>query len=164
MSTLNGDNDSSDNALSSDGEYDLGRPDKPDAFETVEVGTATTSDTTDAEIAQDPLVEEATGQSQSEIDGDDETEFLDIEDPLDDGATGQSHSEIDGDGGDGHVNFLDIQSVEESSTLVKEEPFNLAMMQISLDNSNNSNNSDVSDCIITTAYYLYDDVDDTDAK
>lgn len=188
MSTLNRDNDSSDNTLSSDGEYDVGHLSKPDAFETIEMGTVTTSDTVDAEIVQDPLVEEAADHSNSEIDGDKgdgeielldiqnplderdagqslfeidghgETEFLDIQNQLDIGATGESNSEIDGDGGDSNV---DIQSVEKSSTSVKDEPFNLAMMRTSLDNSNNS---DASDCIITTAYYLYDDVDDNNAK
>lgn len=158
MSTLSVD------ALSCDEEYDVGGPEEPDVMEMIEMESATTSDTVAADIDEDPLDHESNGQTHQEIDGHGqsnyeidcadngsyETEFLDdTQHSLDEEATGESKSEIGGG----------IQSNEES--LVKEDPFNIAMMQVSLDNSTNS---EASDCIVTAAYYLLDVVDDTDSN
>lgn len=173
VSTLNADNDSMQlNASSCDGEYDVGNPNIPNEFEA-------TSNNVVAETSQGLLVEGDVDQSHSDIDGDNgEIEFSEIQDPFDEkttrhslsaiggngeiedplceGAIGQSNSGIDGDYYE-HVEFLDIQPDEKP---FKEEPVDLAMMHISLDDSNNS---DDSVCFIS-AKYLDDPVVDTDAK
>lgn len=76
-------------------------------------------------------------------------------DPLGDGATGYTLTENETSGAEffeyEQVEYLDIQHEPD----VKDEPFNLAMLETSLDNI-----LDDSDCEVTGAYYINYENDD----
>lgn len=92
-----------------------------------------------------------------------EIEIADMDDPLQDGTLAKFFSGFHAKEGE----YLRTEAVHETSTqaeTVKDEEFNLAMLRVSLDNDE-QNESNHSDCIITSAYYEYNEVwTNTDAN
>lgn len=128
--------DEADSSSLSVQEYDVGQ----DPATSNEIEPITTANTVDSQIADDPFEE---------------------------GDIGHLFSENDAEEGNKYVEFLDIEPIDDIDALaasIKEDPLNLTMLRVSLDNDG-IDESNASDCVVTAAYYMYDEEDgDTDAK
>lgn len=73
----------------------------------------------------------------------------------------------DGDRVDENIGHMEVETLDDtgaSTTTVKDEELNLAMLDVSFDN-NETNESDSSDCVITATYFAYyEDRDEADAN
>lgn len=128
--------DAPDNVTPSDDgeEYDVGFGEAgANEVEVLELEPNIALDTVDSETAQDPLDGESIGNLFSENDA--------------------------GDCGNENIEYLEIEplhATDASAASIKDEPFNLEMLNLSLDN-NVTTESNTSDCVITAAYYAFDE-------